>query len=159
MKIKKMQQLMTKVTNAKARDRVNSIENACFQIRKQAKLSRSRSQLYQRIFERSKLFWKRRDALYTFLMQCLRDLRKNEQFSRPQNGAPRAPEDAKKPYIALFLKKSRKSEKIIFSGLPGISQPIDLKLWGPTLKPLSYRWADFQHGRRRKSAILKRQFC
>ena len=159
MKVKKMQQLMTKVTNANARDRVNSIENACFQIRKQAKLSKSRSQLYQRISQRSKLFRKPHGALLRMQTTKTRDLSKNEQFSRPQNGAPRAPEHAKKPYIALFLKKSRKSEKIIFSGLPGISQPIDLKLWGPTLKPLSYRWADFQHGRRRKSAILKRQFC
>ena len=30
MKIKKMQQLITKVTNANARDRMNSIENAFF---------------------------------------------------------------------------------------------------------------------------------
>ena len=89
MKIKKMQQLMTKVTNAKARDRVNSIENACFQIRKQAKLSRSRSQLYQRIFERSKLFWKRRDVLYLLMIQKLKKANKTDHFQRRQ-GARRA---------------------------------------------------------------------
>ena len=84
-----MQQLMTKVTNAKARDRVNSIENACFQIRKQAKLSRSRSKLYQRIFERSKLFWKRRDALYVMIIQQLKKANKNAQFQH-RRGARRA---------------------------------------------------------------------
>ena len=84
-----MQQLMTKVTNAKARDRVNSIENACFQIRKQAKLSKSRSQLYQRISQRSKLFRKPHGALLRVQATKTRDLSKNEQFSRPQNGAPR----------------------------------------------------------------------
>ena len=89
MKVKKMQQLMTKVTNANAPDRVKSIENACFQIRKQAKLSRSRSQLYQRIFERSKLFWKRRDVLYMFLTECVRNSTKKLQFSSDHSGARR----------------------------------------------------------------------
>ena len=64
MKIKKMQQLMTKVTNAKARDRVNSIENACFQIRKQAKLATSRSQLYQKLWCRAKAHFSQNFTFY-----------------------------------------------------------------------------------------------
>ena len=82
---------MTKVTNDNARDLVNSIENACFQIRKQAKLATSGSRLYQRISQRSKLFRKPHGALLHMQPNKTLDLSKNEQFSRPQNSARRAP--------------------------------------------------------------------
>ena len=90
MKIKKMQQLMTKVTNAKARDRVNSIENACFQIRKQAKLSRSRSQLYQKLWCRAKAHFSQNFTFYAQKQPPRCETNEKQHFSgdsKPTRGA------------------------------------------------------------------------